>query len=74
MNSRELTCYQYLLEFEYFTDEELNLAVKGWGDNPKTYDTICHVRYAMTIDQMALEDKKLCGEKIVLTDYPNQIE
>lgn len=69
---REMTCYQYLLEYEYFTEEELNLVIKGWGDTSKTYDKICQVRYAMDIDQLALEDSKN-GATIVLTDYPNQL-
>ena len=66
---RELTCYQFLLEYEYFTEEELNLVIKGWGDNPKTYDTICQVRCAMDIDQVAHEESKLQKETIILTDY-----
>lgn len=72
MAKREMTCYDYLLEYEYFNEEELNLVISGWGKNEKTYDTICRVRYAMDIDQLALEDSKN-GEIIVLTDYPNQI-
>lgn len=72
MAKKEMTCYEYLLAYEYFNEEELNLVIKGWGDNAKTYDTICQVRYAMDIDQLALEDSK-GGETIVLTDYPNQI-
>lgn len=72
MAQREMSCYQYLLEYEYFTEEELNLVIKGWGDNEKTYDTICQVRYAMDIDQLAYEDSK-GGDTIVLTDYPHQI-
>lgn len=50
------TCYDYLLDFEYFTEEELNLCTKGWGDNADTYDIICQVRYGMDIDQLAESD------------------
>lgn len=70
--TRNMTCYDYLLEYEYFTEQELDLVIMGWGDNEKTYDTICRVRYSMDIDQLALEDSK-GGDKIILTDYPNQI-
>ena len=72
MAKRVLSCYAYLLEYEYFTEEELNLVIKGWGDNEKTYDTICQVRYAMDIDQLALEDSKH-GERIQLSDYNSTI-
>lgn len=71
MNTKEMTCYEYLLAYEYFTEEELKIAL-CFGDNNKTYDTICYGRYGMDIDQLALEDSK-GGETIVLTDYPNQI-
>lgn len=60
-----MTCYDYLLMYELFTEEELNLVIKGWGDNSDTYDTICQVRFAMDIDQLASEDN------ITLTDYYN---
>ncbi len=70
--TRNMTCYDYLLEYEYFTEQELDLVVKGWGKNEKTYNTICRVRYSLDIDQLALEDSK-GGDKIILTDYPNQI-
>ena len=70
--TRKMTCYDYLLEYEYFTEQELDLVIMGWGDNEKTYNTICRVRYSMDIDQLALEDSK-GGDKIILTDYPNQI-
>ena len=67
-----LTCKDYLLQYEYFAEEEIDLVVRGWGDNPKTYDTICRVRYAMDIDQLALEDSKN-GERIKLSDYNSNI-
>ena len=50
--------YNYLLINDYFTEEELNLVMKGWGDNTKTYDTICHVRYGMDFDQIWEADNK----------------
>ena len=62
---RKMSCYDYLLEYEYFTEEELDLVIKGWGDNPKTYDTICHVRYGMDVDQLVGEEE----DDIELTDY-----
>lgn len=57
------TCYDYLLTYEYFTGEELNLCTKGWGDNSNTYDTMCQVRYAADVDQLAEEDN------VELEDY-----
>lgn len=36
-----MTCYDYLLEYEYFTEEELSLVISGWGNNQDTLDTIC---------------------------------
>lgn len=58
-----LTCYDYLLDYEYFTEEELNLVTKGFGDCRETYDTICQVRYGFDIDQLADEDN------VELIDY-----
>lgn len=51
-----MTCYDYLSEYEYFTEEELNLVTSGWGNNSDTFDTICQVRYAMDVDQLAEQD------------------
>ena len=68
MRKQKKTCYDYLLDYGYFTEEELNLVLCGWGRNEKTYDTICRVRYGYDIDQLALEDKD-----IFLTDYNSNI-
>ena len=51
--------FDYLVEYDYFTEKELLLVVKGWGDNEKTYNTVCQVRYGMDWDQLANEDNKI---------------
>lgn len=44
--------FDYLLVGNYFTEEELILVTKGFGDNVDTYNTICQVRYGMDFDQI----------------------
>lgn len=47
--------YEYLIEYQLFTEEELILVTKAFGDNIDTYNTICQVRFGMDFDQ--LEDE-----------------
>lgn len=73
--TRVMTVYDFLLTHEYFTEEELDLAIKGWGDNEETYNTICQVRYAMDPDQLALEENER-GENdfnITFSDYKSNL-
>lgn len=44
--------YEWLLVNEKFTEDELSLVTKGFGDNINTYDTICYVRYGYDFDQL----------------------
>lgn len=50
--------FNYLLEGDYFTEEELLLVIKAYGDNIDTYNTICQVRYAMDFDQIEESEEK----------------
>lgn len=51
-----LNTFDYLLDFGYFTHEELMLVIGCWGDNEETYRLICHYRFALDQYQMAEED------------------
>jgi len=51
--------FEYLEDYQYFTYEELNLVIRGWGDNDKTYDIICYVRYGMDFQQIVEKDDEM---------------
>lgn len=44
--------YNYLIDKEYFTKEELCLVVKAFGDNIDTYNAIIHTRYGYDFEQL----------------------
>lgn len=44
--------YNYLIDKEYFTEEELCLVVKAFGDNIDTYNTIIYTRYGYDFEQL----------------------
>ena len=67
------TVYEFLRENEYFTEEELNLVIKGWVDNEKTYDIICQVRYGMDADQLAYYYNEENEENISFSDYNSNL-
>lgn len=48
-----MTIYDFFIDYELFTEEELQLVIKGWGDNLETYNTIAHVRYGYDVEQLA---------------------
>lgn len=59
---KKLSCnekFNHLIDYGYFTWEELCLCIAGWGDNDQTYDTICHVRFGMDFDQLYQEDEEM---------------
>lgn len=48
--------YNFLLENDYFTEQELELVTAGWGYSMNTLDTVCQARYAMDVEQLRDED------------------
>ena len=60
------TIYNFLIDQELFNEEEISLCVTGWGDNLETYNTMCQVRYAMDVNQVAEECNCYIDE---LNDY-----
>ena len=67
------TCYDFLLENEYFSEEELDLVTKAFGDNEKTYDAICQGRYGMDVDQVVYYHNGENNENIWLSDYNSSL-
>ena len=49
------TAAEFLIEGNYFTEEEITLVECGWGQNEDTYNTICQVRFAQDVDQIVEE-------------------
>lgn len=53
--SNESKLYSILIDYDYFTEEELNLITSMYGMNTETLSLACECRYALDAQQVLFE-------------------